>query len=159
MIDWVYAEKDSKTYQAMNIGRLNNMGYTAEVTLIPTDITGNTLVTDIQIGYARIHQQHTTKRPVYRSLYALEYLRDKFTLSVSHRIWQRLSANWSVRWQYRMNGYSPYTKIDGKVMWKSRKYSLFVKADNITAHRYYDLGDVLQPGLWIMAGGAVNINL
>ena len=59
--------------------------------------------------------------------------------------------------QQRMNGFHPYCKIDAKLMWKAPKYDLFVKADNITAHRYYDLGGVKQPGLWVMAGASVNL--
>ena len=54
-----------------------------------------------------------------------------------------------------MNGYHPYAKIDGKLLWTARRFSLFLQADNLTAHRYYDLGGVRQPGLWIMAGGNV----
>ena len=38
-----------------------------------------------------------------------------------------------------MNGYHPYTKVDCKLMWDEKKYNIFVKADNITCHRYYDL--------------------
>ena len=58
-----------------------------------------------------------------------------------------------------MNGYSPYTKLDVRLAWDAESYSLYLKADNITCHRYYDVGKVLQPGLWIMAGGSVNIRL
>lgn len=70
---------------------------------------------------------------------------------------EKLSASWAVRWQQRMNGYSPYTKVDCKLMWDEKKYSIYVKADNITCHRYYDLAGVKQPGLWIMAGASVNL--
>ena len=157
MIDWVYATAESSKYQAMNIGKLDNMGYNAEVNIVPTEWWRGALVTNIRIGYAQIHQRHETQQPIYRSLYALEYLRNKLTLSLSHRIWSHLSASWAMRWQYRMNGYTPYTKIDGKVMWTDRPYELFVKADNLTAHRYYDLGGVRQPGLWLMAGASIHL--
>ena len=157
MIDWVYATAESSKYQAMNIGKLDNMGYNAEVSIVPTEWWRGALVTNIRIGYAQIHQRHETQQPIYRSLYALEYLRNKLTLSLSHHIWSHLSASWAMRWQYRMNGYTPYTKIDGKVMWTARNYELFVKADNLTAHRYYDLGGVRQPGLWLMAGAQIKL--
>lgn len=78
-------------------------------------------------------------------------------MQLDHRIVSRLSAQWNLRWQQRMNGFHPYCKIDAKLMWKAPKYDLFVKADNITAHRYYDLGGVKQPGLWVMAGASVNL--
>ena len=76
---------------------------------------------------------------------------------VDNQIWSKLSASWSVRWQQRKNGYHPYTKVDCKLMWDEKKYNIFVKADNITCHRYYVLTAVKQPGLWIMAGASVNL--
>ena len=115
----------------------------------------NPWITRINMGYARIHPQHTTEQPIDRSLYALEYLRDKWVTTVDYRIVGSLSGQWSVRWQHRMNGFSPYCKVDGKVQWTATHYRIFVQADNLTAHRYYDLGAIPQPGLWLMAGVAV----
>ena len=159
IIDWVYPTAESRKYQAMNIGKLDNMGYSADVTLNMDELVQGSFITRIKAGYAFIHQKHETDREIFGSLYALEYLRHKATFQLDHRIWSRLSASWAVRWQERMNNYSPYTKVDVKLMWTAPSYSLYVKADNITCHRYYDLGAVRQPGLWIMAGGSVRIGL
>ena len=159
IIDWVYPTAESRKYQAMNIGKLDNMGYSADVTLNMDELIPGSFITRIKAGYAFIHQNHETDREIFGSLYALEYLRHKATFQLDHRIWSRLSASWAVRWQQRMNNYSPYTKVDVKLMWTAPSYSLYVKADNITCHRYYDLGGVRQPGLWIMAGGSVRIGL
>ena len=157
MIDWVYATAESTKYKAMNIGRLTNMGYNVEVALHPTEWVASSPITAVTLGYARIHQRHATDEPIYRSLYALEYLRDKFTASLSHRIWRALSARWDMRWQHRMNGYHPYAKVDAKLLWRQPRYELYLKADNLTAHRYYDLGGVRQPGLWLMAGASIHL--
>ena len=159
IIDWVYPTAESRKYQAMNIGKLDNMGYSADVTLNMDELVPGSFITRVKAGYAFIHQNHETDREIFGSLYALEYLRHKATFQLDHRIWSRLSASWAVRWQQRMNNYSPYTKVDVKLMWTAPSYSLYVKADNITCHRYYDLGAVRQPGLWIMAGGSVRIGL
>ena len=159
IIDWVYPTAESRKYQAMNIGKLDNMGYSADVTLNMDELVPGSFITRVKAGYAFIHQKHETDREIFGSLYALEYLRHKATFQLDHRIWSRLSASWAVRWQERMNNYSPYTKVDVKLMWTAPSYSLYVKADNITCHRYYDLGAVRQPGLWIMAGGSVRIGL
>ncbi len=160
MIDWVYETEASTKYHALNIGKLDNMGFNVE-----TDVDLARLLSlgskegesplKLHLGYAYIHQRHETTEQIYRSLYALEYLRHKFVATLSHHIVSHLSASWSLRWQQRMNGYHPYAKLDGKLMWSERHWELFVKGDNLTAHRYYDLGSVLQPGLWVMAGGAV----
>ena len=160
MIDWVFESSTSTKYHAMNIGTLNNIGYSADITLnIPELICETSYITKLKFGYAYIHQNHDTDQPIYKSLYALEYLKNKFTAEADHRIFSKLSAAWYIRWQQRMNGYSPYTKIDCKVQWTEPKYDLYVKIDNITNHRYYDLGGVLQPGFWIMVGGNLKINL
>ena len=157
MIDWVYEDAASTKYHAMNIGKLDNMGATIDATLNVTELIPSSFITRLKAGYAYIHQKHETEQQIYKSLYALEYLRHKFTMSLDHRIISHLSANWTLRWQQRMNGYHPYTKIDCKLMWEGGKYDLFVKADNLTAHRYYDLGSVKQPGLWIMAGASIKL--
>ena len=160
MIDWVQTSEtelaDSK-YHVMNIGKLNNMGYNVDATIYMRELVPNSFITRIKLGYAYIYQDHKTETNILKSLYALEYLKHKAVFGLDHQIWSKLSASWSVRWQQRMNGYHPYTKVDCKLMWDEKKYNIFVKADNITCHRYYDLIAVKQPGLWIMAGASVNL--
>lgn len=194
MIDWVYKTSDSKQYHAMNIGRLDNMGYSVEGTFDLRKLLGlssaccvSSVGTSAIVGaaasppcpitlklaYAYIHQSHSFSLPAgqdgncggsagvnvdgYRSLYALEYLRHKFVATLSHPIVGRLSASWSLRWQQRMNGFRPYAKLDGKVQWSWAKCQLYLNADNMTCHRYHDLGEVRQPGLWLMAGAKVSL--
>lgn len=152
MIDWVYQTEESRQYQAMNIGKLNNTGFTLDATF---NLPSPKVV--LHLGYAYIHQKHETSQPIFRSLYALEYLRHKFVATLSHPIVSHLSASWALRWQQRMNGYHPYAKLDGRLQWTARHYQLYISADNITAHRYHDLGGVLQPGLWMMGGVRVNL--
>ena len=44
----------------------------------------------LQVGYAYIYQHRRDNEPYFKSNYAMEYLRHKFTASLSHRIWDRL---------------------------------------------------------------------
>ena len=162
MIDWVYETEASKQYHALNISKLNNEGFNIDATINFSELLGATLQpmetpVKLKLGYAYIHQHSEMTQAIYRSLYALEYLRHKFVASLSHPIISHLSATWSLRWQQRMNGYHPYAKLDGVLQWSEPHYQLYVKADNITGHRYYDIGGVKQPGLWIMAGAKVNL--
>ena len=159
IIDWVYLTEERGKYHALNIGKLDNMGCSADVMLNMNELLPGSFVTRIKAGYAYIHQKHDTERRVYGSLYALEYLRHKATFQLDHRIFSRLSASWAVRWQERMNNYSPYTKVDLKIQWTAPAYNIYVKADNLTAHRYYDLGGVRQPGLWVMAGASLKLGI
>lgn len=154
LIDWVYETPADTRYHALNIGKLNNMGFGLDLRLRPATLFGCLQGLDprLDVGYAYLHQTHETTHTIHRSLYALEYLRHKFTATLGHRICRRLSATWSLRWQQRMNGYHPYAKLDARLTWDAPRCMLYLKADNLTAHRYYDLGAVRQPGLWLMAG-------
>lgn len=162
MIDWVYETATSTRYHALNIGKLNNMGFSTEARLNLSQLLFSQAETKgepvlMKVGYAYIHQKHTTNQPIHRSLYALEYLRHKVVVELSHPIVSHLSASWALRWQQRMNGYKPYAKVDGKLTWREQRWQIYLKADNLTCHRYYDLGSVLQPGLWVMAGAGITL--
>lgn len=159
MIDWVYETEESTKYHALNIGKLDNKGVSADVSVDFTELVSRSFVTKVKLGYAYISQSHETTHTIYRSLYALEYLRHKFIAQLDHRVWSRLTAHWTLRWQQRMNGFHPYCKIDAKLQWSERTFNVYLKADNLTAHRYYDIGSVRQPGLWLMLGGSVKLPL
>jgi len=154
IIDWVKPSEQSSRYESMNIGKLDNMGFSLDLT---ARWPAARWIRQVKVGYAFIHQNHSTQREIFKSLYALEYLRHKLTAQVEHRIVGRLSASWHFRWQQRMNGYHPYAKIDAKLRWNAKRYELWLQADNLTNHRYYDLSDVLQPGLWVMVGARVKL--
>ena len=51
-----------------------------------------------------------------------------------------------------LTGYSTYAVLDLKLQWTAPHYTIFAKGTNITNKEYYDLGNVPQPGVWIMAG-------
>ncbi|MBR1688032.1 MAG: TonB-dependent receptor [Prevotella sp.] len=157
MIDWVYETETATQYHALNIGELDNIGVSADAKFDLKPL--HTPLTAFAIGYAYIHQTHETEHQIFKSLYALEYLRHKLTARLDHHIVSHLSATWQLRWQERMNGYHPYWKLDAKLQWTAPSYSLYVQADNLTAHRYYDIGGVRQPGLWLMAGGSIRLKL
>lgn len=151
MIDWVmYSPTD--TYHSASFD-LDNLGAQLDAKLSFTELAGRDIwLQNLSLGYTFIHQIRQDDVEVYKSNYALEYLRNKFTASLNHRIWKNLSATWNYRWQERQNGYSPYSILDAKIQWTERKYQVFVQASNLTNHKYFDLGNVEQPGLWIMAG-------
>lgn len=156
MIDWVYLTEQTGPYHALNIGKLDNMGASVEASLKPSELLRRpSYINKVTFGYAYIHQRHETAQQILRSLYALEYLRHKLTFGLDHQIYKSLTASWALRWQQRMNGYNPYAKLDCKVQWTKPTYSIYVKADNLTCHRYYDIAGVKQPGLWLMAGASI----
>ncbi len=136
-------------------------------------ISEKCLLNNLSVGYTYMHQDRDGKYEIFTSLYASDYLRHKLTASLCHRIWSALSATWSLRYQKRMGeyqvydgltatselkAYKPYATLDLKLQWTKPKYEVFVQGTNLTNRRYQDLGNVRQPGIWIMAGARWRMN-
>lgn len=173
LIDWVmYTPED--VYHATAFD-LDNMGAQVQASANLSTLFNlqHPWIERLSAGYTYIHQNRHDNREIFKSNYALEYLRHKVTARLEHRIFGRLSAAWDFRWQQRTGAYllyehaqstnrlvnyRPYATLDVKVQWKAPKYSLYVMASNLTDHTYYDLGNIPQPGIWVMAGARYNLN-
>ena len=180
MIDWVMYD-ESDTYHSAAFD-LDNLGIQAELKTDFTSLAGRDVwVQSLAVGYTFIHQERHDETAVFKSNYALEYLRHKLVATLNHRIWGPVSANWSVRWQDRMGSYllydqtytdpatgyqraqssgrlanyHPYATLDVKLLWKASHCDAFVQATNVTDHRYYDLGNIPQPGICVLAGASI----
>lgn len=165
MIDWVmYSSTD--VYHSANF-KLDNLGYELNASLLPAELHNNCFVNKVSVGYAYIHQNRRDDIAIFRSNYAMEYLRHKFVAQLDHRIVGSLTASWAYRWQQRMGSYiiyennkstgvarpyKPYGLLDLKLVWNKPRYELSLTMNNLTSHRYYDLGNVQQPGFWLLAG-------
>ena len=182
MIDWVmYSAADS--YHSANFN-LDNMGAQAQLRLLFPELLGREFfLRQLSFGYTYMHQARHHAAPVFKSNYAMEYLRHKFVCTLHHAVWNRLTATWNLRWQDRMGNYilydgtytdlatgylrgqstgqltdyKPYATLDLKLQWTAPRYQLFLQGTNITDHRYYDLGNIPQPGICVLAGVSVNL--
>ena len=165
MIDWVMYSADDIFHTASF--DLDNVGVQVQGKIAFPELLGrDTWMRSFSMGYTFIHQKKHDAEGVVKSNVAMEYLRHKFVASLSHRIYNRLSMSWDFRWQERVGsyvsdgklvGYHPYAMLDAKMQWDAPRYQLFVQATNITNHRYYDLGSVPQPGIWVMAGAKAKL--
>lgn len=172
MIDWVMFAADD-VYHSANF-KLDNYGVELAGALHFQEFFGERFFLDcLNVGYTYIYQERHDDIAIYKSNYALEYLRHKFTAGLTHRIWSRLSATWAFRWQDRMGNYiryanpsdvgtlvnySPYAILDLRIQWRAPKYQLYIEGNNLTNHTYYDYGNIPQPGFWIKVGGSYRFN-
>ena len=104
---------------------------------------------------------HTEQAANYVS--RMTFLRHKFVASLHHRIVSRLTAQWDVTFKNRegefenaqtgeRQTYGSYATLDMKIQWTHPSYSIYLQANNLTNHPYYDFANVKQPGAWLMAG-------
>ncbi len=166
MIDYV-KENYADAAHADNFD-LDNLGAQAELSLdFPLLVHHDIFLRSLRVGYTYIHQRRHGNYDIFTSLYADDYLRHKLVASLNHKIWSKLTATWNVRVQKRMGAYQvydgltateelrayhPYALLDVKLQWTDKHYDLYVQGTNLTNHRYQDLGNIPQPGIWIMAG-------
>ncbi len=171
MIDYVKQEYGDAAH-ADNFD-LDNIGAQADVAYDFTSLGKHIYLNNVRVGYTYIHQRRHGRYDIFTSLYADDYLRHKLTASLCHRVWNRLSATWSLRYQRRMGAYQvydglvatdqlqayhPYTTLDLKLQWTDRRYQVYVKGTNLTNRKYQDLGNIPQPGVWLMAGARWNVS-
>lgn len=166
MIDWVkFNAEDS--YHSANFN-LNNYGVELSSTVNFQEMWGaNSFLKQLNVSYAYIYQSRRDDKTIYRSNYALDYLKNKLVVSLNHRVAGKLEAQWDVRVQHRNGSFELYTAgkpsgtltpygtvglLDLKLQWVEKSYSLYLQGNNVTNHKYYDLGNVQQPGFWFMAG-------
>ncbi len=172
LIDWV-KRVDEEVWHSINHTKINSTGVEVGATVDFEDIIKmNSLLKSIYLGYSFINQDKKEK-PNEVSQYSLEYLKHKFVVRIDSKIWNKLEANCSFRWQDREGNfivyenknpvgkadYKPYSLFDAKVVWNDENYKLWVQANNIFNKEYFDYGNVPQPGLWVMVGVNYRFNI
>lgn len=174
MIDWVMTDADSTndyTVYHASAFRLKNEGVSAEATLDFGALTHKqTVLRRLHVSYSYLHQRRRDSKAVVASCYALDYLRHKFVARLDLVPVRHLTATLTTRYQEREGryirydsagghsvSYHPYALADLRLTWRAKRFSLYAEGDNLTAHRYVDIGNVEQPGFCLMAGATLHL--
>ncbi len=97
----------------------------------------------------------------YISKYALDNLKHNASLFVKFKITDHLFFNSKLSYFNRegtitLNGkqlqYKPVTLVDGRLFFMFKLYSIYLEASNILNKQYFELGNQIQPGIWIRGG-------
>lgn len=154
IIDWIKLP-DETVWKSTNHAHVNAIGGEISVGYNPGNIIKNV---NASYAFCRLDK----KEDNYISKYALDYLKNKFALSLNHVIYKNFGADWQLTYQDRAGSYinidgetvdyKPIILLDGKLYWQNSKAKIYVEATNITNRKYYDYGGVLQPQIWFKAG-------
>lgn len=171
LIDWIIDTNSSDaTLTTTNFGKIKATGVESALAfdfqqLLPSQ----NILKRFDLSYAWINQDQKKYEGI-TSMYVLEYLRHKVTANLQLHLWKQLNLGLNYRFQKRngnyavgkddagnaiLKKYSPYSVLDAKLSWDVPHYSLYLKANNLTAHRYVDFGRLKQPGMWLMAGATL----
>ncbi len=181
MIDWTknLAEGEDAPWRSCNYTKINTFGqeFSARIDFPSMLLRDDFFIRELNVTYSHISQDKNLGADM-QSKYALEYLKHKVVVKADFHIWKGLCANASWRWQERMGNYElfcdnvsegmvsyrPYSLVDARLSWASSfrhgtKYSIYVEINNLLDHKYYDYGNVPQPGIMAKAGMIVNVGL
>ena len=160
MIDWVKrVGADKFTSANSDIDVLGSS--------LSASLTFDAFVRNIGLSYCYLdkYRRHPEENSQYES--ELDYLRNKLVVSLNHRIFARLSAQWEMLLKDRPGWfdnatsgqrqyYGTFATLDLKLQWTAPHYTVYVKATNLTNHCYYDYPNVRQPGFWLLGGVKVD---
>jgi iron complex outermembrane receptor protein len=167
LIDWIKETADSKATSS-NITKVNTQGIEANVRFKLSEIcsySGNESY--LSLGYTHLWQDYESGIYISESKNKLNYLRDKFTAQLNHKIFDGLSAGWYFRYQKRLGAYTKYennkntgeivpypefTTLDLKINYKYKSANFNLSFNNLYDTRYVDLGNIELPGFWFSAG-------
>lgn len=173
MIDWVMYDADD-VYHSANFA-LDNMGVEINsIVRLNTVFPQQQFLKNLHVGYNYIYQKRHDDKVIYKSSYAMQYLRHKFVTDINMQLLPKLTAKVSYRFQERMGDYiafddahkstgklvkyKPYGVADAKITYQAGDLQLYAEANNLFDTQVIDLGNVPQPGLWVRGGLVYHIN-
>lgn len=173
MIDWVRLTENEK-WQSMNFTDVNYWGIESDFIIYPKYIF------DWRIPINRLSMSYSFNEVEkdadnYQSFYVLDYMKHKLDIDMHLQFFNRLNLNIHLAWQDRNGSFSYYdnkTKqyigernykaiwlLDSKLYLEIKNYTFFIEGSNLFDSKYYDIGNVIQPGTWIRGGLSFQFNL
>jgi vitamin B12 transporter len=167
-IDWIWTDS---IWQTRNLTELNTCGGETSVQVTPANFAQGTVgpalraISHIRVAYS--YTELSKASDAHISNYALDNLKHKFIFDLGVQLPAGLYLDGKVLWHDR-NGsylhyetpqsvpyetpYEPYWLIDIQAGIRLNRIILFIEATNLLNIAYRDIGSVVMPGRWIMAG-------
>ncbi len=164
LIDWVKPSEEA-LWESRNHSKINKRGVETNINMNLKELLGKSVpLNSLSLGYLYLDQNMVDDELI--SNYTLNHLRHKFTASLQHDIMRNLSMTWNFRWQERtgqylkyveaqpteVTPYQPFNLLDIKVNYKLKNINLYANINNVFNTEYLDLGNLPQPGVWLMMG-------
>jgi iron complex outermembrane receptor protein len=168
LIDWVKdPSPDSLVWRSMNHTRINQNGVEFSLSITPSPESRLNRFVSAGISYTFLVAD--SDHGELLSKYALDYLRHQFTSSVNFRIAGKWYSQINLTWRDRngnfqdvsgkIQSYRSFWLADVRISRKSGIITVFSDITNILNTHYYDIGGILQPGMWIRAGITADIDI
>ena len=164
MIDYIKKENEEK-WHSVNHTNISFTGVEAELQLLPPQIArANYPLQNLTLQYSYLHSDKEADG--YQSRYVLDHLIHRLSVQITHRIYKGLSISGNFSFNSRkgtyksfaenpigqVKSYPNYALLDVRLQYSYRAFSVYVEASNLLNVKYYDIGDLVQPGTWARIG-------
>lgn len=167
IIDWI-REPGAEIWESSNLTSITTHGVELYTDINVGGLKSQYLPLD-QISVSCSFLFSNKKSTPYISYYVMDYLKNKFSLLASHRIYKNLKASWGISLFHRAGSYTdflsgkevPYKTvltIDCKLSYEHGPLYLYAQISNITDNQFIDIGNMKQPGRWARVGMAFHFN-
>jgi len=166
LIDWGRMEGDEK-YVSLNISDMNSFGLEFSTTVeMQKILKRQSFLQKVNFAYNYVDQSKKSI-PGYESVYVLDYLKHKIYFGLQNKIMSKLTSEISMLFEDRngsyvkyyendpngvLTEYEPFVTVDMRLKWSVHRYVAYLDIDNMFNKKYYDIGNVQQPGIWVTAG-------
>lgn len=164
MIDWIWMEDEK--WHTLNLTHIDAMG--GDIQLRYSGSRHKNKKIHLETATLSYSFTHLTRvQAELNSRYLLDNLRHKVVAAANIHLYKRFFISLTSSYQKR-NGtyllydaltgssteqpYKPFFLLDARLAYSLWRFSIFVDATNILDARYMDIGNVIQPGRWLMAG-------
>jgi iron complex outermembrane receptor protein len=161
MIDWI-KEPGDEQWQSLNLTQVNITGIETGV-VVPLAKPAGFAKPALSVQYTYVDSGKSSSGFV--SNYALDHLRHKLDIGLTHTFIPGVGASFRVSWQERAGGFmlyqdgvfqdlqdfEPYWLVDMKLFWQIGRVQLFAEASNLFNSQVVSIANVPQPGRWARA--------
>ncbi len=171
MIDYVKHDNEI-IWQTVNHTKITFYGFDVSLQWNPRQqFHSKFFIHKISLNYSYLYSNKESKG--YQSRYVSDHLVHHLALQISHRIYKGLGMDYTITFNQRKgeytsftedsagspHSYPSYTLIDLKIYYDWKILHLYIEASNILNYKYFDLGDIEQPGIWIRGGVKCKIGI
>ena len=164
MIDWIMdtSAGEDAPWTSVNHTKINSVGEEfllqlnfAKIFNVRKPIFNGLTFTGLHMSQSKTLEEHL------RSLYSMEYVKNKLAAQADLRFPWGISANVAYTYVDRATEselIKPYHLLDAKVSCNFlTHYTAYIRLYNILNRPWYDFGDIPQPGIWIIGGFSMEI--
>lgn len=174
LIDWTKKQVTDEKWTAENLTDVDLYGFETALRLRPFLWNENwKFLRSINLGYSYTKVDKVESKRI--SAYVLDNLKHKFDGEITVGIFKNLYFTTHTSWQDRAGtfgyyptpkakpediiatDYAPFWLVNTRLTWQKENYEVFVQAANLLDEKYYDIGNVIQPGRWISGGVKIKL--